>query len=243
MIIQSALLNRFSDVVFGFSGKAEGSFDAPFYWNMSLSVGDDPNAVKANRKLFFERLGLGVENVALQKQVHGDVVAVRVSGGTEGETDAMVTNVRGLGLGISSADCTPIFIYDPVHKAIGAVHSGWKGTELKIVEKTFAVMNREYGTEAGDVFVYIGPSITRKNYEVGEEFLDKFPLQFFARFDNKLLLDVAGINYAMLRDLGVPIQNIQHSTLCSYEFNHQCHSYRRDGITSGRALGVIALRG
>ena len=104
-------------------------------------------------------------------QVHGDRVAVVTSAGTTREElegyDALVTDVPGVAIGARTADCIPVLMYDPVHKAVAAVHSGWKGTVVKIAAKTLAVMASKYGTQPKDILAVIGPGIGPDSFQVG----------------------------------------------------------------------------
>ena len=111
-------------------------------------------------------------------QVHGDRVAVVTSAGTTREElegyDALVTDVPGVAIGARTADCIPVLMYDPVHRAVAAVHSGWKGTVLKIAAKTLAVMASKYGTCAADILAVIGPGIGPDSFQVGPEVVEAF---------------------------------------------------------------------
>ena len=208
---------------------------------MSFSVGDDEKIVKENRNLFFENLGIKPENVAYQKQVHEDKISFVTQGGSIGESDAMITDKPGIGLAVSIADCVPILIYDPVKKIIAGVHSGWRGTEKKILLKTLKEL-KKYGSLPENLVAYIGPSISKNVYEVGKEVAEFFDEKYLEEKGEKYLLDVAGINFDILLDAGVKKNNIQLSSLCTYAMKNVLHSYRRDGNKSGRSYAIIALR-
>ena len=111
-------------------------------------------------------------------QVHGDRVAVVTSAGTTREElegyDALVTDVPGVAIGARTADCIPVLMYDPVRRVVAAVHSGWKGTVLKIAAKTLAVMASKYGTRAADILAVIGPGIGPDSFQVGPEVAEAF---------------------------------------------------------------------
>lgn len=111
-------------------------------------------------------------------QVHGDRVAVVTSAGTTREElegyDAIVTDVPGVAIGARTADCIPVLMYDPVRRVVAAVHSGWKGTVLKIAAKTLAVMASKYGTRAADIIAVIGPGIGPDSFQVGPEVAEAF---------------------------------------------------------------------
>ena len=111
-------------------------------------------------------------------QVHGDRVAVVTSARTTREElegyDALVTDVPGVAIGARTADCIPVLMYDPVRRVVAAVHSGWKGTVLKIAAKVLAVMASKYGTRAADILAVIGPGIGPDSFQVGPEVTEAF---------------------------------------------------------------------
>jgi YfiH family protein len=242
-ILKPYIFNNYPEIIFGFSTKISSDTKSPYYFNLSYSVGDEKSKVDNNRKDFFEAIGLTVESVGYQRQIHSDIVQVIGCGGDNGASDALITNNKNLGLAIAVADCTPIFIYDKINKVIAAVHSGWQGTEQKILLKTLVMLQKDHSSNPENMIVYIGPSISQANYEVGNEFAEKFDRTYLEPNGDKYLLDTGRINYQILLDFGIPKNQIQKSDLCTYEFSTLLHSYRRDGNTSGRSLGVIAIKG
>ncbi len=242
-IFKSAIFEQFPEIIFGLSPKYGFDRKAPFYFNMSLTVGDDEKLVWENRELFCRELGLERNRVAFQRQIHSDIVTIVKEPSFVGESDAMVTDEKMVGLAVSTADCTPIFIYDKENKIIAGVHSGWRGTEKRILLKTLGLMKEKFGSVPLNLYVYIGPSISESNYEVGGEVASLFDSKYSTRKpDGKFLLDVKKINYEMLINFGVPENNIEVSPHCSYG-NGNLHSYRRDKENSGRTLGIIAMKG
>ncbi len=242
-ILKPYIFNKHPEIVFGFSTKVSLGVEPPYYFNLSYSVGDVKAVVDKNRKDFFEALKLKIENVGYQRQVHSDIVQVIECGGDNGVSDALITNKKNIGLAVTIADCTPIFIYDKINKVIAAVHSGWRGTEQKILNKTLENLKKNFSSIPENLIIYIGPSISHANYEVGSDVAEKFDSNFVFRKDGKVFLDVSGINYKLLLDFGIPKNQIQKSILCTYEFKDLLHSYRRDGSISGRSIGVIAIKG
>lgn len=240
-IIRSKLFNKFPEIIFGFSTKIGLNRKSPYHFNMSFSVGDDKPIVLENRNSFFAELGLSSGNVAVQKQIHSDIVKVVNPGGNLGESDALITGHPNLGLAVSSADCVNVYIYDRVNKIIAGIHSGWRGTTQKIVLKTISKMKDEFNSDAGNMYVYFGPSISQKNYEVGEEVAELFDKKYLLFNNGKIFLDTLKPNIDFLIDFGVKEENIELGGLCSYE-NDYLHSYRREGTASGRAWGIIAMR-
>jgi len=241
-ILKPYIFNNHPEIIFGFSTKVSSGTKAPYYFNLSYSVGDVKSIVDKNRKDFFETLGLKIENVGFQRQIHSDVVKVVECGGDNGVSDALITNKKNLGLAITVADCVPIFIYDKKNQVIAAVHSGWRGTEQKILFKTLENLKKNFSSDPENLIVYIGPSISQTNYEVGTEVAEKFDSNFVCWKYKNIFLDISGINYNLLLDFGIPKNQIQKSELCTYEFKDLLHSYRRDGSISGRSLGVIAIK-
>lgn len=241
-VIKPYIFNRFPEIVCGFSTKIGLDRKAPYYFNLSLSVGDYERIVKENREAFFTYFGLTTNQIAFQKQIHSDIITTVDKAGVCNESDSMITSKTNLGLVISAADCTSVYIYDYKKKVIAAIHSGWRGTKDKIVLKTLQKLISDFNCEPENMFVYIGPSISQANYEVGKEVAEQFDGKYLKLMNNKFYLDVAGANYDMLISFGISKANIQKSDLCTYEFNELLHSYRRDGLKSGRSFGLIAMK-
>jgi len=240
-IIRAKIFEQFPEITFGMSTKLPLDNADKFNFNMSFAIGDEIERVEANRRLFYESLGLKSENVAFQNQIHSDIIKETGYGGSVGDSDAIITPRKGIGIAISMADCVGIFIYDKVEKVIAGIHSGWRGTEQKILVKTLNQLRNEFDCEPENLFVYIAPSISQKNYEVGIEVAEKFDSKYLHPKNEKYLLDVAQINYDMLVDFGVPKSQIEKSHLCSFDEEY-IHSFRRDKDKSGRAFGVIAIK-
>ena len=242
ILIQPHIFRQFNGIGFGFSTKIGSSSNTPFHFNLSFSVGDDSETVKENRKIFFDNLGIEVNRTAFQKQVHGDSIKVINKGGNHGESDALITTEKNLGLAITSADCCAIFVYDFRQQIVAAVHSGWRGTAKRILFKTLEKLKNDFDCNPGDLFCYLSPSISQQNYEVGNEVAHQFSGKYIAKKDDKIYLDLKTANYDMLIEQGVKLNQIQISQLCSYGYASLLHSYRRDGKNSGRALGVIFMK-
>ena len=242
LILKAHIFEQFPEIVFGSSTKIGLNRIKPFYFNLSLSVGDKEDIVWENRKTFFENLGFGLDKVVLQNQVHSNIVTYVKEGDNLDESDAMITDKLGIGLAVSTADCTPIYIYDKQNKVIAAVHSGWRGTVQNILYKTLMKLESEFNSSPENMFAYVGPSISQMNYEVGSEVAEQFEEKYLLPKSEKYLLDVGRVNYDILVDYDIPRVNIQKSNLCTYQMNNLLHSYRRDGKTSGRSLGVIAMK-
>ncbi len=242
IILKSAVFNRFNNIIFGISTKRWNGETAPYFFNLSLSIGDDESKVMKNREVFFASLGLNYNQIAFQKQTHSDIVTYIDKPGFSGESDAIMTDKKNIGLAVSVADCTPVFIYEKENHFIAGVHSGWRGSQKQILRITIEKMINEYNCKPGNFFIYIGPSISQKNYEVGKEVAVQFDSKYILKKDGKFFLDVKEVNHDILKSFDIPNNQIQVSNLCTYGMKDFLHSYRGDKEISGRAYGVIALK-
>jgi polyphenol oxidase len=242
LVIRPKIFEQFKEISCGISPGSTAESNAPYYFNLSFSVGDDPEQVKLNRKQFFQIFGLKYENVAFQNQIHTDNISLVSQGESCGSSDAMITSEKNLGLAVSTADCIPLFLYDPVEKIIAAVHSGWRSTALNISAKTVKRMSAEFNCRPENLFAYIGPSICANCYEVGKEFDKIFDSKYLTPSGDKYNLDLPLRNYDLLIESGVPHQQIEISDLCTFQRSDILHSYRRDGQVSGRAMGLIVMK-
>lgn len=242
LVLRSSLFNRYPEIIFGFSTKVGLKRNDPYFFNISLSVQDSRENVQKNRRYFFKRLGLSNSTVATQKQIHGDNITFIDEGINCGESDAMITHKSNLGLAISSADCPAIFLFDIEKKFIVAVYSGWRGTEKKILFKVSTKLVQDFNCKPNNITAYIAPSISQKHYEVGEDVASLFDGKYSIKKNPKYLLDLQRINRDLMLKFELLKKNIQVSSLCSYEMKDLLYSYRRDGIVSGRAFGVIAMK-
>lgn len=241
-IIYSEVFKKYPEITFGFSTKIGLDRSAPFNFNMSKTVTDDESIVDTNRSALLMALGLENQKVCFQKQIHSDIVTKVSENYQLSESDALYTTEENIALVISSADCVPIFLYDPTKKIIAGIHSGWKGTQQQILSKCISKIINE-GVDTKNLVAYIGPCISGKNYEVGLDVANQFDSKYIRKSKNKYFLDLKSANFDMLIKSGVKRKNIEVSKLCSFEEKELLHSYRRDGKISGRAVGIICIRG
>jgi YfiH family protein len=182
--------------------------------------------------------------LATLKQVHSNRVVVAETGGLLGEGDALISNRPGIALAIRTADCLPILIADTRHRAIAAVHAGWRGTVQEIVRETLAAMETQFGTRPEDLIVAIGPGIGVCCYEVGPEVASQLASFFPERTDmsGQTRVDLAETIGRQLRRYGGSLGQIDPSGLCTYCLAGSFHSYRRDGEAAGRMVSSIQIR-
>ena len=172
--------------------------------------------------------------------------------------DALVTDVPGVAISVRTADCIPVLMYDPVHRAVAAVHDGWRGTVLRLSQKVIDFMHERYGTNASDLKAVIGPGIGPDSFQVGQEVADAFMEAGF-QMDNILSnrgpkaptadnpmngglhIDLWQANRWLLERVGVKPDNIQVAGVCTYRNNDRFFSARREGLKCGRIINVIKL--
>ena len=220
--------------------------------NLSFKVGDTTENVNENRLCVSKHLGVLPEHLYFPDQCHtSNVKIIRGSNAIDfSKTDAIITNRTGIGIGVLAADCVPVLFFDPVNNVIAAAHAGWRGTVAKITEKVIHAMQINFGSDVSAIQVGIGPAISQKNYEVGEEVkaeVDKIvpePGAFFkpSPQKNHYFLDLHALNRKLLLDCRLDANNIEMMELCTFKRTDLFFSARRDGFSTGRFGAVIGLR-
>lgn len=241
-------------------GVSTGDFSS---LNMSFSTGDDPDAVRENRRRFLQALGLSLTQLVSCSQVHGvHVEAVTEAdcgrGATEKESviagcDVLMTNVPGVVLSMNFADCTPLWFYDPVHRAIALSHGGWRGTAQNIGAITLQAMATAYGTDPKDVYVSIGPTIRSCSFEVGRDVLQAFQRVLSGEELAAVVREAGQGTYYfnlpvahqwILRRAGILSHHLEDMHLCTYCHDDQFFSHRKAsqaGKQTGRHMAILAL--
>lgn len=245
---QSELLLR-AEVVHGFTGRRGGVSEGA-YASLSMSPrrGDDPSNVRRNEEILCRAAGLTFENLTSTAQEHTDNVEL-IGPGMEGMgivrpwnrgVDAVVTMKKNTPLLAYAADCVPLLMYAEDIGAIAAVHSGWRGTEMKIARRT-AERLIELGARPENILVAIGPSIGLCCYEVSADVALRFPEQCRTeKSDGKYMLDLRAANRVMLNELGV--ERVDADPPCTMCNNELFFSHRGQGGKSGTLAAYIELR-
>jgi YfiH family protein len=157
-VLLPKIFSRYPEIRSGMSTKLGSRNQTGFEMNLSYNVGDDPALVALNRKSFLSLFGISLDELAIPLQSHSArVCKVDVPGEYE-ECDALITNICELALVITIADCVPIMLFDPMNKAIGVVHAGWRGTANGIVKRAVEKMREDFNTDAKNILAFIGPS-------------------------------------------------------------------------------------
>ena len=255
--IQFKNLSATGIVKHGFSTRKGGVSIGIFSsMNLNFKRGDDPDAVLENYRRMAAALNMRVEDMVLSDQTHTTNVRViteedRGKGILKpqdySDVDGMITNVPGIVLVTSYADCVPLYFVDPVRKAIGLSHSGWKGTVGHIGQKTVWKMHEVYGSEPKDIVAAIGPSICQSCYEVSDDVAEAFRANFTAdeaadilldKGNGKYQLDLWKANWYVLTDAGILPEHLSVTDLCTACHPDLLWSHRK---TNGQRGGLSAF--
>src|SRR4030042_4714169 len=249
-------------VVNAFSTRLGGVSKSPFNsLNLSYNVGDEENRVAENRKIILDVLSIDYRTAVTAQQVHKDKISlVRKEDKGKGafeyskgitQTDAFITDIPGIPLIMCYADCVPIFILDPVKKAIALIHSGRKGTELELTLKTLFKMKKIFKTNPCSCLAAIFPSIGPCCYCIKEENkIDDYWLKE-VKYNGKSVslqnksrrsLDLRKANYRQLIKGGIEGKNIFVNDLCTADHPELFFSYRRDKGNTGRMAAIFMLK-
>lgn len=245
--------------VTAFSTTRHGGVSLGAYGELNINAycGDDEGHVARNRELLAKKLGLPPTQLIVPHQTHGvetlvvdnDFLALpaeRRALALEG-VDAVMTHCQSVCVGVSTADCIPVLIYDETHHVVAAAHAGWRGTVNHVVTATLERMATLHGTRPQDVRAVVGPGISVRNFEVGQEVYDAFRLAGhdmgrIAKRYGKWHIDLPLCNKLQMESWGVPAENVTMSGICTYEAEADWFSARRLGIASGRIYNGLILR-
>jgi len=218
--------------------------------NLGATVGDPIDAVRENHRRMMGALGLDPAQSASVWQVHNadTVIATAPPQGRKwlNRADGLVTNRHDLALVMRFADCVPILFYDPVQKAVGMAHAGWRGTLNGAQVSVVKTMQMAFGSRPADIQACIGPSIGPRHYQVGEEVVQEAQ-DTFGTLDGLIARATDGSAYLNLWEanrqqlLGAGVQRIEIAEICTYTHTDDFYSHRAEKGKTGRFGAVIAL--
>ena len=227
-------------------------------FNINEYCGDDATHTAANKKALCGLLRIHPDRLVFPHQIHGDVVRMVDSQWLDSLSpaekrcnlegvDAVMTNLSGVCVGVSTADCIPVLIYDEVHHACCAVHAGWRGTVKRITRKAVEAMVMAYGSNPVQLKAVIGPGISLRRFEVGDEVFEQFveagfDMDLVARRYDKWHIDLWEANRLLLMSTGMREENVQVTGICTYDRVEEFFSARRLGILSGRIFTAIMIQ-
>jgi polyphenol oxidase len=259
-VITYNLLNRYKEIAH-FCTSRKGGVSVGNYasFNLSPFSGDSPRYFHGNQQILCNKLGIDSEKLIIPFQTHGteireiDEAFFQLSAEEKSQylngIDAIFTQLPGICIGVTTADCVPLLFFDPNKQVIAAAHAGWRGTCARIAEKTVLALIDRYNCNPADVQVVIGPSISAEVYEVGEEVVKSFNSTGFdttkvcEKRGNSIFLDLWKANQQSLEKIGILTEHIEISGICTYTEHERFFSARRLGIKSGRLLSGIMLKG
>ncbi|AKM81932.1 TPA: peptidoglycan editing factor PgeF [Candidatus Berkelbacteria bacterium] len=235
----------FPEIVQGISNRS--------YGEMKFGSAQDAEVIK-NRKQFAKDLGIELNQVIFPHQVHGNrITAVGKAEGGKGaletsgsliEADGLITAEKGIYLGITTADCLPILIYDPANRVVAAIHAGWRGIIDQIVPRAIEKF-KEFGSDPENLIVGVGPGICQKHFVVKNEvlkiFLDRYPSVTFVR-NKDGYVDLKKALFDDLKKAGVSKDNIEIADFCTVCDNGIYGSFRKEGEKGPKMIAVIGLK-
>ncbi len=229
--------------------------------NIGLHVGDDPAAVVDNRRRVSHAAGFPFDAWTCSEQVHGDRVrtvlredrgAGRLSRGDAfADTDAIITSESGIMLAAFYADCVPLYFVDPIHHVIGLAHAGWKGTALRIAERTIERMEEAFGTVRTELYAAIGPSIGGCCYEVDERVVQQLGIEpalqlgiepLRRKENGRYMLDLKEVNRQFMIRTGMKPNHIEQSGFCTCCSADLFFSHRGENGRTGRMAAWIGWK-
>ena len=237
-------------LIHAISTRHGGVSPAPFHTlNLSRTTGDDATSVAMNIQRLHDALGLDATATISASQAQADRVAV-VGASQRGtiirEVDALLTNEPGVPLMLRYADCVPIFLFDPVRRAIGVAHAGWRGTVSHIATKATRAMVDAFGTQPRDLIACIAPSIGPCCYRIGNEVIAQVHAAFeeadallVPQPNGSIHFNLWQANAQQLRELGV--EQIEIAEICTADHTEDFYSWRAENAQTGRFGAIIAL--
>ena len=245
--------------VTAFSSTRQGGYSEGRYgeFNINRYCGDSEESIKRNRETLCQLLGIEDHSLLMPHQVHLAEIAVvdremltlpteEIQQKLDG-IDALMTNEAGVCIGVSTADCIPVLLYDPIQRASCAIHAGWRGTVQRIVEKAVARMTEVFGSDPQNLIAQIGPGIHLESFEVGDEVYqtfekEGFPMELISKKYEKWHIDLPECNRLQLVAAGIPETHIAVSPVCTFQQSDTFFSARKLSINSGRIFTGILLQ-
>lgn len=252
-MLQAAHLAALPWLRHGFSTRPGGVttvYGQPDDLNLGFTKEDDRAAVEENRRLFLERIAPGQAwPLRTTRQIHSDLaLPVPTPDIPLDPADGLSTALPGVFLAMLTADCVPVLLVDPAHRAVSVFHAGWRGTVAAIVEKGVQHMRDAYNSTPGDLLAAIGPSIGPCCYEIGDEVLTRFHASFpyAASLFRDRHLDLWQANRRQLESAGLPPAHITVLGACTAcartpDNRRKFFSYRTEAGVTGRMMTAIAI--
>lgn len=208
--------------------------------NLGKHTADQAEIIQQNIELLCHDLGIDAKQLARAYQCHGDAILECAEGGYQENYDAIIATATGVIAGVGIADCCPILVVDPVTKKSAAIHAGWKGTVAQIVRKTVEQMIIIHHSKPENIKAWIGPCISAKHFEVGNEVATHFAANEKTQVGETYFVDLKKANLHQLQSLG--IQSIEIAEYCTVEHNELFYSHRKENGITGRMMAFIGFK-
>ena len=219
--------------------------------NFAITLRNIDSKSREDMELVCKEGNFNIKNLTSNIQIHSDIVNKIDEDNIrqKKDGDALITNIVNVPLLIFTADCVPIAIIDKKHKAIGLAHAGWRGTYDLIAKKTIEEMTKNYNTNPEDLVCIIGPSIGPCCYEVSQELVEKFNINFtnskeklYTIENGKSKLDLWKTNEYIIKECGVKDENIINLKICTSCNSDKFHSYRKHNKTQERIGTILQIK-
>lgn len=233
-----------------FGGVSKNEFSS---MNFYLAGSEQAENVEANYKIFCNALGYDRNKLVRSRQVHGDKIKMISSEDVKNGNlnfsgiDGFITDIPGVVLKTSHADCCPVYMFDPVRKVVGLAHAGWRGTVSKIAENLARNFTEKFGSKKENLICALGPCIGECCFEVGEEVKNEFEnlklgIAFKQKENGKFNIDIKETNKRILENFGVPSENIIKSDICSSCNKDWLFSHRATQGKRGNNAAFITIK-
>ena len=251
MMFYSKKLIKFKNIRHGFFNR-EGGISKGIYKSLNCGLGSEDKIknIRKNIKIVCKKIGCSNKNLILMDQIHSNIVHnINRVNTKKLKGDSLITSKKGTALGILTADCAPVFIYDPTNNLISALHAGWKGAYKQIISTTLKKF-KSCGSNLDDLIAVIGPCIGKRNYEVKKDFLNKFTIKdksnkkFFSYRNNKIYFSLN--DYIKNDFLKFGVKNLEiikkDTYLSSNNFFSARKSLKNKLNDYGRNISIIMIK-
>ena len=248
-MFKSKKLLKFSNINHGFFNSS-GGFSSGIYKSLNCGMGSGDNKKYIKKNLNYVSKRIGAKKIVLLHQVHGKKIhSLNNISNKKLIGDGIITSARGIGIGILTADCAPVLFFDYKKNIAGALHAGWRGAYKKIAKKMVNCFKKK-GSKLSNIVAVIGPCISQNNYEVKNEFKNKFLAQdlknkkYFKKTKNKIFFDLKSYIFSQIKTCG--IKNIEIIKKDTFNPKNNFFSARRSLKKKiddyGRNISIIMIK-
>lgn len=262
LLLLTSWMEQDDDLLAGFTTRKGGKSSSPYSsLNLGLHVGDEPHTVIENRQQLAGALSFPISQWVIGEQIHSNAIekvtkkqagagSLTMSTAIKG-VDGLYTEEEGILLTSVYADCVPLYFYAPAHKMIGVAHAGWKGTVSQIGSKMIEIWNQKEKIPLSDIFIAVGPSISKESYEVDERVIkevkkcissEHFEHVFQATRNGHYSLDLKELNVLLLLEQGIKREQVMKSSYCTAKQLDLFYSHRAENGKTGRMMSFIGLK-